>query len=500
MPGYIALLVRGLALVLFVVATGNAWLSAQTFVDRQTPTAFRVVSYNVYWDDLFNNPVTAPDELERMIVALDADVYCFQECAVTTAGDAVSLFNLLSPLSGGASWQGHKARNQIIVSRHPLSMFQFDVPNGMRGIAMALVDLPDAVFGNDLYILNNHFPCCENESQRQHESRVIIDWMNDAKTVGGNIDLPPGTAISVLGDLNAVEGSTPIDILLDGYNGLTSDWDSSSSTDSAPLHNAVGPDRWTWRNDNLPFAPGVLDFILFTDSVLKMEYGFVLNPSTMTPLERAATGLLATDFMLDKANPGANVFDHLPVVVDFLPTPFVVADASKLLDGQFASGSPGDTANSDDQYLELAPSPTANPIKQKIDMIVQSQSDYLNPDQFSFRVEASMNGGPEGDVLQVIRLFNYSLNAWDIIDSRSARTVDEFLQVPASGTLADYVHPLTREITAKVTWTSPSFAGAPFSWDVDVDQLGWVVDGTNASARKSGSPGKRHKPRRPRPR
>ena len=187
----------------------------QTFLDRQNEDDFRIVSYNMFWDELFEDS-SGRDELGRMVNAIDADVYNFQEAAATSAADATFWFNSIAPLDGGESWEVHKGRNQLIVSRHELSMQQTNVPGGSRGIAMALVDLPDSSFENDLFLLNNHFPCCGNESGRQVEANAISNWLQDAITVGGNFDLAPDTGISVLGDLNIVGGPTPLDTLVDG--------------------------------------------------------------------------------------------------------------------------------------------------------------------------------------------------------------------------------------------------------------------------------------------
>ena len=305
-------------LLVSVTLLGGSLASAQTFVDRRSDDAFRVVSYNVYFDDLFDGQ--QPGDLNRMINAVDADVYNFQEAFSTSSTEVLNVFNTLAPLADNRSWQVHKGRNQLIVSRHGLSSFETNVPGGRRGIAMALVDLPDAHFSNDLYLLNNHFPCCDTgEDGRLVESRAINDWIADAMSPGGNVTLAPNTAISVLGDLNIVGGPEPLNILVDG-EGNAPDWDGTSLTNALPVHNASGTDTFTWRNDQLIFDPGVLDYILYTDSVLEAEYGFVLNPSTMTADELSLTGLVADDFKVQQFRNGAfvDVFDHLPVVVDFV--------------------------------------------------------------------------------------------------------------------------------------------------------------------------------------
>ena len=297
------------------ILTSN-FASAQTFLDRQNPDSFRIANYNVHFDDLFE-PASL-GELTRFVNAVNADVYTFQEAFLTTSSQAANLFDQIAPLSTG-SWQVHKGRNQLTISRYGLSLRDFNVPNGSRGIAMAQVDLPDQHFSNDMYILNNHFPCCDNgERQRVAESTAIVEWLADALSIGDNIDLAPNTAVAVVGDLNIVGGPDPLNILLDGIGTMKTDWDGSSMTDANPTHNAGGVEDYTWRNDFSPFDPGILDYILYTDSVISVEHSFVLNPSTMSDADLATSGLIATDMMRTK-DINSFDFDHLPLIVDFAP-------------------------------------------------------------------------------------------------------------------------------------------------------------------------------------
>ena len=295
-----------------ILCSDFAW--AQTFVDRRSDNSFRLACYNVHFDDLF--VPSGLDELTRFVNAVDADVYAFQEAFETSSTEARNIFNAIAPLSTG-SWQVHKGRNQLIISRYGLSLQATNVPGGTRGIAMAQVDLPDAHFANDMYILNNHFPCCDNESGRVTESIAIVQWMADALTVGGNLDLTLDTAVAIVGDLNTVRGYESRDNLLNGIGSLRTDWDGSSMTDASPTHNAAGLVDYTWRNDFSPFPPGILDYVMYTDSVISAEYSFILNPSMMSDAELAATGLIATDIMRTKNSFNFVDFDHLPLIVDF---------------------------------------------------------------------------------------------------------------------------------------------------------------------------------------
>jgi len=209
-------------------------------------------------------------------------------------------------------------------------------PVGDRRQAIALVDLPDAHYASDFYFLNNHYKCCggvgsEEDGRRQRQSDSIVNWLRDARTPGGAVDLAPGTPFAVVGDLNLVGGTQPLDTLVDGNiidelrYGVDSapDWDGSPLTDARPKHNVTGSSDYTWRNDNSRFAPGVLDVVVYSDSALDVPKQFVLNTVDMTSAERAATGLQVNDITVDGS--GRN-YDHLPVVVDFRVFAFADSD------------------------------------------------------------------------------------------------------------------------------------------------------------------------------
>jgi len=146
----------------------------------------------------------------------------------------------------------------------------------------------------------------------------------------------------------------------------------------------------------------------------------------------------------------------------------------KLLDGVEDSGSLADTQLSDDVYYTLLPSPTTNPIKQKIDVVLISEySGGLN--NFDFYVEAGMTGGPEGDVLQTIRLLNHQLGQWEIVDTRIVTNTDSQVVYEATGDISRFVKAGTGEVIASLQWLSPEFSGAPFSWSINIDQAGWLI-------------------------
>ena len=146
----------------------------------------------------------------------------------------------------------------------------------------------------------------------------------------------------------------------------------------------------------------------------------------------------------------------------------------KLLDGLVSAGSLSDTNTSNNSYFTIAPSPTSNPLKQKIDMILVSEySGTVN--NFGFHLEANMSGGPSGDVIQTIQLWNDADKQWELFDTRAATNEDSIVSLSASGDLSRFLRQSTGEIIAKVQWISPAFSNAPFTWDIGIDQVGWVI-------------------------
>ncbi|MFH1419913.1 MAG: endonuclease/exonuclease/phosphatase family protein [Planctomycetota bacterium] len=336
--------------VLAVVAlTSVASGQTGTFLDRHSPLDVRVADYNVNWDSIFpdddpdNHPWRAFNkvaEFRRLIAAINPDIMCLQEInSARDPQDVADIFDETIPLAGG-QWHAAIGYDCVIVSRYPLSMIaeQTDPP-GYNPQSLSLVDLPNELFASDLYVMNEHYKCCsggDNEAKRQQQSDALANWMRDAKAVGEFIDLPAGTPMIVTGDLNIVEGPGPLDTLLTGdisdegtYGGDSPpDWDDSDNTDSWPLHNAIGPDDYTWRNDGGGYDPGRLDYMIFTDSVAASQHKFILNTTIMTQAELDATGLQEYDMVLDP--PGR--FDHLPIVMDLRLVLAVQPDGDVSLD------------------------------------------------------------------------------------------------------------------------------------------------------------------------
>ncbi len=331
---------RGVVLIVCALCAGATLADVPAFMQKPSPQHIRIMCYNVNWDSIFENgdpdnhdwrAYDMSDQFVRVVTAIDPDIVCLQEInSDRNPQDVADILDAALPLGGGEMWRAHSGTDNVIAARFDLSMLATDtIPTTNRDQAMALVDLPDGTYSTDLYLMNAHFKAggtSSDISRRQQHADAIIHWIGDIKTAGGYINLPADTPIVVLGDLNVYDTdpahhlTTLItgDIVNQGTYGsdVAPDWDDTDNTDALPLHNAVGPDFYTWRADSGSYNPGALDRIIYTDSAASVDHGFVLNTTTMSSGDLAAAGLQANDVVID---PGSGYFDHLPLVVDLLP-------------------------------------------------------------------------------------------------------------------------------------------------------------------------------------
>jgi endonuclease/exonuclease/phosphatase family metal-dependent hydrolase len=310
------------------------------FLHRASAQHLRVMSFNVGWDSIFSDADpqndrwrrdSKPAEFVRIVKAIDPDVICLQEINPLRDPQHVgSILDAAIPLGNGKTWQTHSGQDNVIAARFDLVMRAERLVH--RGNitrlnnALALVDLPDANYPSDLYLICAHFRSQggqENIEARQEHADAIVGWIRDIRTPGDEIDLPANTPMVVLGDLNVYDTDPAYhlttlltgDVVNENEHGMdiAPDWDDTSLADALPRHNASGDEVYTWRDDTQEFNPGALDRILYTDSVITVSHGFVLNTTTMPEAQLAAAGLQAGDVVLD---PDTGRYDHLPVVVD----------------------------------------------------------------------------------------------------------------------------------------------------------------------------------------
>ena len=316
------------------LVAATAVLAAQPnrgFLDRPADTAIRVMTWNVYRNSVFPpegelvdmTAATRPAQFARILRAVRPDVVCLQDITESTERSAALVSHILA-LPAGQAWQAHAAVDTVIVSRFGLRARARGQVDGdrQRGHSIALITTPTT----DLLVICSHFQSSADpraESMRRQQAQMIVDEIRAAKAGRGPTPLRARTPFLVLGDFNAIPGSTlfvdalrsgrPVDGAAESAEGL--DWDGSSLTDAQPRHNASGSERYTWRNDLDRFPPSMLDRIFYSDSVLTSVNQFVLDTTAMSYDELVRPQLRAIDVMSD---PRSGIHDHFPLVIDLV--------------------------------------------------------------------------------------------------------------------------------------------------------------------------------------
>ena len=335
-PGPLLLLIALLGLVSACVTNDAIEPAGSESLHQPASSDVRVMSWNVKMSSILPPNGVRHESFARIVRALDPDVIALQE--VMWPGLATTLSQLMDshvPLEDGRSWSVHTVSDNVLISRYPMRwqggelatpypLPQLGLPNFHHGFAAALLELPDSA---DLLVIGMHNKSGAGDNDvrlRQEHADAVVRWIRDGRESQQKHSIADDTPIVILGDMNAVPNASlaPLSTLLSGDIAdeetfgpdFTIDWDGTDMTDAKPSHNAAGREYYTWRNDNMPFAPSALDRILYTDSVMLVRNRFVLNTMTLSPDDLAELGLQQSDALYG-GDP--NYYDHLPLVADF---------------------------------------------------------------------------------------------------------------------------------------------------------------------------------------
>ena len=283
--------------------------------EKNDSNFLRLMTYNVWSNGLISN--SRIDEHRRILESASADIITYQECGNTTYNDVLGFLNT-STIYYPYIYPDLNSGN-LTISKYP-SLQSWQVANR---IDAELIDLPDSLYATDILILNGHPPCCGNNEGRQENFDALIQFIIDAKTPGGVIDLPTNTPISFSGDMNLVGYAEQYYTIVNGTisdnetfgDGGFPDWDETSLEDQLCYFNENNL-AYTWRSRNPAsgdFPPGRLDFIFFTNSVMSVDKSFAIST------EHMSDSLLEQNYLFWDDTKTAS--DHLPLIVDFiLPT------------------------------------------------------------------------------------------------------------------------------------------------------------------------------------
>lgn len=277
-------------------------------LEKENQNLVRMVAYNSQGN---LGVLTAQDNFDRILSAINPDIICFSEASTNTAAQVKTLLDNWVP-TGGSGWYTTKDDYDLITcSRWPFT----STWNYLDRQYATLIDLP-VVYIHDLLCTNAHLQCCSADATRQDQCDEFIEFTLDAKTAGGSVALPAGTPMVFCGDMNFVGWEQQLTTALTGDiqdnvaygpDGAP-DWDGSNFTDAVPL-NADIDMAYTWREDGNAYPPGRLDYFIYSDAVMTLPKTFLLETEAMSSARLAQYGLQANDCS------GAS--DHFPVVADF---------------------------------------------------------------------------------------------------------------------------------------------------------------------------------------
>ncbi|WP_022836619.1 endonuclease/exonuclease/phosphatase family protein [Salisaeta longa] len=285
-------------------------------LDR-TEGTLRVVAYNVLRSRLFD--AGARSAYTRLFKALAPDVWGFSEIYERSASATRQVVAELLP---GPTWHAAKAGLDLVaVSRYPI-LDSYAIPgyDDWKSAAFVL-DTRERWGVPSLFILM-HPPCCnfaDGATTRNEMRQWVVDrvaaFIRDVRAGTAPVAVPANAPIFVGGDMNFVGHAQQPNTLRTGdiiHNArlgpdAAPDWDRTPLVDARPRE-THRPLHFTWIDPESSYPPGRLDYLYYSDSVLRATQSFVLNTQAMPPAVLSAHGLEASDT--------ATASDHLPVVLD----------------------------------------------------------------------------------------------------------------------------------------------------------------------------------------
>ena len=286
--------------------------------EKENEDLIRLSAYNVLYNGLDDNERL--EQLKNIIKSVDADIYAFSECYETSSETVKNILDEILPISNNQGWHVIKKADDDLITASKYPIIQ-DWPNesyGIKKMHPCLIDLPDSLFSKDLLVINAHMSCCDNDNDRQEQADDFVNFILDAKSTGGVIDLANETPFVLCGDLNLVGLSQQLQTLTSGEIidteafgiGGGMNWSDNDLKDEICVH-VETPFSYTWR-DITPspgsYSYGRLDYIIFSDDVMSSQKSFTIDTKFISQKKLNEMNLDVNDSF------GS---DHLLTTIDF---------------------------------------------------------------------------------------------------------------------------------------------------------------------------------------
>jgi hypothetical protein len=246
----------------------------------------------------------------RILRAATPDVIAFQEIYEWTAEGTRRLVEEALPLEDDRRWEAFQVEDTVTVSSYPIVSAA-----GVDDNQVVHIDLPNEATVHDLVLFNAHTPCCSNNAQRDYEhDRLMVTW-RELLEGRGPFPIQFKDFVIITGDLNMVGYRRQLDVLLrgefiDSNNGPNfAPGRAKGSLKSAKLRHTHSRLVTTWRSDTSAYAPGKLDFIIYSKDVARLKRNYVIDTAEMPDDILELHGLELDDSLIAS--------DHLAMVADF---------------------------------------------------------------------------------------------------------------------------------------------------------------------------------------
>lgn len=275
-------------------------------INKQDPNHLRFMSYNVLRDNLFE-PFTQ-GAFRRIFEATKPDIIGFCEIYDYSSQQTADRVQTYLPSVGNEKWYNAEVNPDIrVVSRYPI----ID-KRSIDGNGAFLIDLGT----KQIVFIVVHFPCCENELDRQREVDNLMAFVRNVRFGISPFQVAQNTPIVICGDTNLVGLRAQQQTIITGdiNNNIAygvdfdPDWDDTPLEDAKPIVTNL-PSTFTWNNPNGSFSAGRLDYVFYTGSVMQLKNAYSLWTPSLNSAELSSSGLLVNDVEVAS--------DHLPVICDF---------------------------------------------------------------------------------------------------------------------------------------------------------------------------------------